>query len=66
MLTDQTQIAEEFNTFFAGAGHKVANSIDPVNIDPMDYLKNKPPPPEMYINEISQGEFINIIEQMEP
>ena len=32
----------------------------------MDYLKNKPPPPEMYINEISQGEFINIIEQMEP
>ena len=66
LLTDQTQIAEEFNTFFAGAGHKVANSIDPVNIDPMDYLKNKPPSPEMYINEISQGEFINIIEQMEP
>ena len=32
----------------------------------MDYLKNKPPSPEMYINEISQGEFINIIEQMEP
>ena len=55
LLTDQTQIAEEFNTFFAGAGHKVANSIDPVNIDPMDYLKNKPPPPEMYINEISHG-----------
>ena len=67
LITDQNQIAEEFNKFFVDAGHKVANSIDPINKDPAEYLLNEqPPPPEMYLNEISQGEFINIVEQMEP
>ena len=68
LITDQTQIAEEFNTFFVGAGHKVANSIDPVSKDPIEYLtaNEHPPPPEMHLNEISQGEFINIVDQMEP
>ena len=32
--------------------------------DPVDLLP-KLNPPEMYINEISQGELVNIIEQME-
>ena len=36
--------------------------------DPIDYLteNNYVPPPEMHLNEISQGEFNNIVEQMEP
>ena len=46
LITDPTQIAEEFNNFFVGAGHKVANSIDPISKDPIDYLRtNEHPPP---------------------
>ena len=68
LLTDPKQIAEEFNKFFVDAGHKVASFIQPVQKDPIAYLSeiNSPSPPEMHLNEISQGEFINIVEQMEP
>ena len=46
LITDPTLIAEEFNNFFVGAGHKVANSIDPISKDPIDYLRtNERPPP---------------------
>ena len=63
-LNDPLLIVEEFKNFFVKAGKSVSESVSPVAKDPVDLLP-KLNPPEMYINEISQGELVNIIEQME-
>ena len=34
-------MADEFNKFFAEAGKKIYNSVDPVNKSPLDYVPNK-------------------------
>ena len=64
IVTEPALIAEEFNNFFVKAGKSVSVLVLPVSKDPVDFLP-KINPPEMFINEISQGELVNIIEQME-
>ena len=44
-VTDPLQMADEFNKFFAEAGKKIYNSVDPVNKSPLDYVPNTNPPP---------------------
>ena len=64
--TDQALMAEEFNNFFTSAGRRVADSIQPVNRDPIDFLPSlDPPPPTLEFLEISQGKLINIIDEMD-
>ena len=64
IVTEPALIAEEFNNFFVKAGKSVSDSVLPVSKDPVDFLP-KINPPDMFFNEISQGELVNIIEQME-
>jgi hypothetical protein len=45
-VTDETEIAKEFNNFFSEIGPKISNSVPHVNKDPasyiLDYDQNKP------------------------
>ena len=37
-MTSETDIAEEFNTFFTNVGDKLAAGITPTNVDPLSYI----------------------------
>ena len=40
-ITDETEMANEFNKFFTQAGKNISNSIDPVSKKPCDYIPDK-------------------------
>ena len=63
-ITDPLQMADEFNKFFAEAGKKIYNSVDPVNKSPLDFVPNTNPPPLRFDN-ISEITVISIIDNME-
>lgn len=66
-ITDEALMAEEFNSFFASAGRKVADSVQPVQREPTDFLPQlDPPPPTLELLEMSQGKLIKIIDEMDP
>ena len=46
ILTDQTEMAEEFNNFFASAGRLVHDSVNPINKTPLEFIpiREHPPP----------------------
>jgi hypothetical protein len=66
LLTDEQSIANEFNKFFGSVGTKISNSVNKTSKKPEDFLGNNPPPPPIELGTISQAEFINIINSLEP
>jgi hypothetical protein len=66
VLSDPNIIAEEFNSFFSGAGKRVAESVRPTNCNPMDFFPdNEPPVEDLVFREMTQADLINIITNME-
>lgn len=61
-ITDKKLIAEEFNSFFARAGHNVSSSIPQSSKSPESFL---PPTeyPEFHLGETSQAEICNILKE---
>ena len=43
-VNDPQQIAEEFNSFFTKAGRNIADSVEPIAVQPTDFLPNTNPP----------------------
>jgi hypothetical protein len=66
LLTDELAIANEFNKFFGSIGTNISNSVKKTSKKPEDFFDNNPPPPSIELGTISQAEFINIINTLEP
>ena len=47
VITDPTQIANEFNSFFTRVGRNIADGVEPTSREPTDYITPPPtaPPP---------------------
>jgi hypothetical protein len=66
-VVDNQAIAREFNKFFSSVGTKISNSVNVTSKKPEDFLSvNNNPPPPLELRPISQAEFINIINSLEP
>lgn len=63
-ITDKLDIATEFNTFFAGAGRAVYNSIPHTNTTPEEYL---PPHSEhqLHLSRVSQAEVVSVMRTLQ-
>jgi hypothetical protein len=60
-ITEPTEIANAFNEFFSEASVKIANSVNPTNIEPERFL-NDALAPEFQLVRTSQAEIANIIQ----
>jgi hypothetical protein len=64
-VNDPGQISNEFNKFFTSVGKQIAEAVDPVSKDPLDYVTtncNR----DLSLGIMSQADFINIVNNMEP
>jgi hypothetical protein len=64
-VNDPGQISNEFNKFFTSVGKQIAEAVDPVTKDPLDYVTtncNR----DLSLGNMSQADFINIVNNMEP
>jgi hypothetical protein len=57
--------ANVFNKFFSGVGTKISNSVEHTNKNFEDYLTENPNTRPLEFGQISQAEFITIIENLE-
>jgi Reverse transcriptase (RNA-dependent DNA polymerase) len=64
--TDSKQKANVFNKFFCGIGEQISNSVEPTSANFNDYLTENPNTIPLEFGNISQAEFITIIENLEP
>ncbi len=65
VITDQVEMAHQFNTFFTGAGEQVARNIKHTQRTVEQYL----PPPiqqELHFGIIGQADVVNIMREMQP
>ena len=65
IITDQQEMANEFNKFFVGAGKHIADNIRPTHNTAEQYL----PPPlehELHFGTIGQAEVVDIMRSMLP
>ena len=65
IITDRNAMAEEFNKFFASAGRKVYQSVQPTTKQPCDYIPDKDIHPLNFSN-ISEGLVVQTIDNMDP
>ena len=66
LVTDPTQMSNEFNNFFTRVGRDIADSVEPVSKEPADYLPNPvTPPPNLILDNISQHQIVDIISAMD-
>jgi Reverse transcriptase (RNA-dependent DNA polymerase) len=65
VLTDNQAIADEFYKFFSSVGEKISKSVHKTDREPESFLPNIDPLP-LELGVISQAEFINIIDSLEP
>jgi Reverse transcriptase (RNA-dependent DNA polymerase) len=65
IFTDNRAIANEFNRFFASAGNNISNSVGLTDRSPESFMPDADPPP-LELTAISQAEFINIINSLQP
>ena len=63
-VNDPQQIAEEFNSFFTKAGRNIADSVEPIAVQPADFLPNTNPP-KLRLDNISQHQVVDIISAMD-
>jgi hypothetical protein len=64
-VNDPLQISNEFNKFFTSVGKQIAENVEPVDKDPMDYISTNCNV-NLHLGNMSQADFINIVNKMEP
>jgi hypothetical protein len=64
-VNDPMQIANEFNKFFTSIGSQIADSVEPVEKDPLEYVSANCNI-DLHLGIMSQADFINIVNNMEP
>jgi hypothetical protein len=60
-VSDPSQIAEEFNSFFSSIGSKIANSIPLSSVDPLSYIPDIPNIPELNFNQTGPSQIIDLL-----
>jgi hypothetical protein len=65
-ITDNKQMAGEFNNFFIGIGQQISESVIPTKIKPEDYLIPVPNLPNLDFNTIGPSQIIDIIKLLAP
>jgi hypothetical protein len=63
--TNSTDKANAFNKFFCGIGEKISNSVEQTSANFSSYLTESPNTIPLEFGQISQAEFITIIENLE-
>jgi len=66
ILTDQLEIANEFNDFFTGIGVKISESIKPTLAKPEDYMPILQDLQELDLGTTSQVHICDIIKSLKP
>ena len=65
-ITDPTQIANEFNSFFTRVGRNIADGVEPTSREPTDYITHPPTaPPSLRLDNISQHQIVDVISAMD-
>jgi Reverse transcriptase (RNA-dependent DNA polymerase) len=64
-ITDSSEMANVFNKFFSGVGTKISNSVEATNANFNDYLNENPNTIPLEFGQLSQAEFISIINKLE-
>jgi hypothetical protein len=64
--TDDGDIANQFNKFFASVGNQISDSIEHTDANYTDFLHDRPNVLPLDFGTISQAEFITIINNLEP
>jgi len=64
VLTNAKEMADAFGTFFAEAGMKVANSIEPTAHTPEEYLP-QPCEHELHLGAVSNAEVVGVLRAMQ-
>jgi hypothetical protein len=63
--TNSTDKANAFNKFFCGIGEKISNSVEQTSTNFSSFLTESPNTIPLELGQISQAEFITIIENLE-
>ena len=66
IITDNSEISEEFNEFFANIGQKIASSIPKIKKNPESYLSNKNDQPLFSFDDIGPVLICDILKSMDP
>jgi len=66
LLTDPTEIAEEFNDFFTGIGVKIAESVKPTIKKPEEYMPILQNVNELELGTVNQTHVCDIIKSLQP
>jgi hypothetical protein len=66
ILTDPTEIAEEFNEFFTDIGIKISESVRPTNAKPEDYMPNLQDINNLELGNTNQVHICDIIKSLQP
>ncbi len=64
-LSNDSEIAEEFNTFFTSIGKKISNSIPPTVRSAESYLTRNVNLPNIELNPIQPSQIVDIVKLME-
>jgi hypothetical protein len=64
-ITDPTQIAEEFNSFFSKIGSQIASSIPPSTTDPLSYIPDNPNVPQLNLNQTGPSQIIDLLKSFD-
>jgi hypothetical protein len=65
-ITDDYEMAENFNDFFSTVGTNIANSLPEVNIDPMQYVVNHENIPSLQFEQIGPVFVSDVIKSFAP
>jgi hypothetical protein len=65
-ITDDYEIAENFNEFFSTVGTKIANSLPEVNVDPMQYVVDHDNIPSLQFEQIGPVFVSDVIKSFAP
>jgi hypothetical protein len=66
VITDPTEIAEEFNNFFTSVGERIANTVKNTVIQPDDYMPSLPNLQELDLGTVNQTHICDIIKSLQP
>ncbi len=64
-LSSNTEIAEEFNTFFSNIGKKISNSVTPTVKSAESYLSYNENLPNIELNPVRSSQIVDIVKLME-
>jgi hypothetical protein len=65
-ITDDCEIAENFNEFFSSIGENIANTLPDVNVDPMSYVTNHENIPLLQFEQIGPVFVSDVIKSFAP